>query len=66
MSWNLKFVIYLVVGGLMLGVVSTALAMGTAPKKEEPKYKLEILKMEIIPAVTLSPEVKATKKPGKK
>jgi hypothetical protein len=28
--------------------LTPALAMGSAPKKEEPKYKVEILKMEIV------------------
>lgn len=36
---------------------SSVIAMGGAPpKKEEPKYKLEILKMDIITTPTPSPE----------
>lgn len=62
----MKIVSYLVIAILVIGICRPAAAMGTAPKKEEPKYKLEILKMELIPAITLSPEVKATKKPAKK
>ena len=32
----------------LFSFVQPALAMGSAPKKEEPKYKVEILKMEVV------------------
>ena len=35
---------------------------GKPPAKEEPKYKLEILKMEIVPAFSVSPEALSSKK----
>lgn len=52
----------------MLGFLSgPALAMGSKPPaKAEPKYKLEILKMEVIPAYKVTPEAKAAVKPQKK
>ena len=49
----------------LLCLAQPALAMGSAPAKEQPKYKLEILKMEVIgqPATR---EVVAPKKSGLK
>lgn len=46
---------------LVMGHWSLAIALGGKPpeKEEEPKYKLEILKMEVITAPSLSYEVKA-------
>jgi hypothetical protein len=48
---------------LSLGNLSASSAMGNKPKvKEEPKYKLEILKMEIItiPSITSTTSVPST------
>ena len=37
--------------GSLVGLLGyQAIAMSTPPKKEEPKYKLEILKMDVVPA----------------
>ena len=38
---------------ILIALASTVSAMGNKPK-EEPKYKLEILKMEIVPAATVT------------
>ena len=51
---------------LLLGSGSIAGAMGNKPPaKAEPKYKLEILKMEIVPAPTPA-STTTTLKPGSK
>ncbi len=55
---------YLEVGSLRLDVPS--FAMGSAPKKEEPKYKLEILKMEVVPATGVKTLESVPKKGAKK
>jgi hypothetical protein len=49
---------------LTIVVATLTYAMGTAPKKEEPKYKLEILKMEVVPAAPRTLE--SVSKKGKK
>jgi hypothetical protein len=61
-------VLNLEVGGLKFGFLSSpGLAMGAKPPaKEEPKYKLEILKMEIIPAYEITSEIKVPAKSSKK
>jgi hypothetical protein len=58
----------LLVLALLTIALGAAYAMGNKPAapKEEPKYKLEILKMEIVPAYEVSPEAKAPVKPQKK
>lgn len=45
---------------LLTLTLSAAYAMGSKPAapKEEPNYKLEILKLEIVPAYEVSPEAK--------
>ncbi|MFA5112702.1 MAG: hypothetical protein WC529_00215 [Candidatus Margulisiibacteriota bacterium] len=45
---------------LLTMTLSAAYAMGSKPAapKEDPKYKLEIMKMEIVPACEVSPEAK--------
>ena len=51
----------LIVCSLLAIALSAAYAMGNKPEKpkeEEPKYKLEILKMEIVPAYEITPEVR--------
>ena len=48
---------------LFLGAWTFAAAMGgSPPKKEEPKYKLEILKIDIITTPSPSKEAKHVKK----
>lgn len=59
MNWKLSIRNYLVIGILVIGICLPAFAMGTAPKKEEPKYKLEILKMELVPTMTASLEIRS-------
>jgi hypothetical protein len=49
----------------LLCFAQPALAMGSAPKKEEPKYKVEILKMEVV-SQPATKEVSKTKKSGLK
>jgi len=52
----IKYWLLIFVWNLALGAWNLAYAMGgPAPEKEEPKYKLEILKMELVttPAQTL-------------
>ncbi|MBN3033014.1 MAG: hypothetical protein JW873_02855 [Candidatus Saganbacteria bacterium] len=46
-------------------VSSPALAMGSVPAKEQPKYKLEVMKMELVRQPPTA-EVKAPAKSGPK
>lgn len=61
MNRKLNIGIFLVIGVLVLGISFPAWAMGSAPKKEEPKYKLEILKMELVPTITATMELNTSK-----
>jgi hypothetical protein len=45
---KIKNIGYLALALALFSLVQPALAMGSAPKKEGPKYKVEILKMEIV------------------
>jgi hypothetical protein len=67
--WNLVlvFLVFLEVGCLTLGFLSApAFAMGSKPQpKEEPKYKLEVIKMEFVPSYQMTLESKAAVKPLK-
>jgi hypothetical protein len=45
----------------LLCLAQPALAMGSAPAKEQPKYKLEVLKLEVVGQPS-TPEVAAPKK----
>jgi hypothetical protein len=45
---KIKTIGHLALALALLSLVQPALAMGSAPKKEEPKYKVEILKMEVV------------------
>ncbi|MBU0671668.1 MAG: hypothetical protein KJ732_01425 [Candidatus Margulisbacteria bacterium] len=56
----------IVVWSLAFGVWDFASAMGgPAPKKEEPKYKLEIIKMDVMGAPTQTLESKSMTSEGK-
>jgi hypothetical protein len=58
---SILFSISLLVFSIYALSLTPALAMGSAPKKEEPKYKVEILKMEIV-SQPATKEVSKTKK----